>query len=102
MKTIEDFNFNNKKALIRVDFNVPLDGEYKVTDTTRIEAAKPTILKILKDGGSAILMSHLGRPKGQRSNELSLKHIVAKVSEILRSEERRVGKGWRTGMGMCG
>lgn len=83
MKTIEDFNFNNKKALIRVDFNVPLDGEFKVTDTTRIEAAKPTILKILKDGGSAILMSHLGRPKGQRSNGLSLKHIVDKVSEII-------------------
>lgn len=90
MKTIEDFNFNNKKALIRVDFNVPLDGEFKVTDTTRIEAAKPTILKILEDGGSAILMSHLGRPKGQRSNGLSLKHIVNKVSEIIGVEVKFV------------
>src|SRR5690606_26821575 len=83
MKTIEDFNFNNKKALIRVDFNVPLDGDFAVTDTTRIEAAKPTIVKVLEEGGSAILMSHLGRPKGKKSDELSLKHIVAKVSEII-------------------
>ncbi|EKF56763.1 phosphoglycerate kinase [Galbibacter marinus] len=83
MKTIEDFNFNNKKALIRVDFNVPLDGDFNVTDTTRIEAAKPTIVKVLEEGGSAILMSHLGRPKGKKSDELSLKHIVAKVSEII-------------------
>src|SRR5690606_31557583 len=90
MKTIEDFNFNNKKALIRVDFNVPLDGEFNVTDTTRIEAAKPSIIKVLKDGGSAVLMSHLGRPKGQRSNELSLKHIVAKVSEIIGVEVKFV------------
>lgn len=90
MKTIDDFNFDNKKALIRVDFNVPLDADFKVTDTTRIEAAKPTVLKVLKDGGSAILMSHLGRPKGQRSNDLSLKHIVGKVSEILGVEVKFV------------
>ena len=64
MKTINDFNFENKKALIRVDFNVPLDEALQVTDATRIEAAKPTILKVLEDGGSAVLMSHLGRPKG--------------------------------------
>ena len=82
MKTIDDFNFENKKALIRVDFNVPLDDNHQVTDTTRIEAAKPTILKVLEDGGSAILMSHLGRPKNNEP-EFSLKHIVAKVSEII-------------------
>ena len=64
MKTINDFNFKNKKAIIRVDFNVPLDENFNVTDATRIEAVKPTIDKILADGGSVILMSHLGRPKG--------------------------------------
>lgn len=90
MKTIEDFNFNNKKALIRVDFNVPLDGDFNVTDTTRIEAAKPTIIKVLEEGGSAILMSHFGRPKGKRSDDLSLKHIVAKVSEIIGVEVKFV------------
>ena len=82
MKTLNDFNFNNKKAIIRVDFNVPLDENFKVTDATRIEAAKPTIDKILKDGGSVILMSHLGRPKGIEAN-YSLQHIVAKTEEIL-------------------
>jgi len=82
MKTLQDFNFNNKKAIIRVDFNVPLDEKLNVTDTTRIEAAKPTIDKILADGGSVILMSHLGRPKG-KEDQFSLRHIVAKVSEVL-------------------
>ena len=82
MKTLLDFNFNNKKALIRVDFNVPLDENFKVTDANRIEAAKPTIDKILADGGSVILMSHLGRPKG-KEDKYSLKHIVASVSEVL-------------------
>jgi phosphoglycerate kinase len=82
MVTINDFNFKNKKALIRVDFNVPLDENFNVTDTTRIVSAKPTILKILEDGGSCILMSHLGRPKGI-SPEFSLKHIVNTVSEII-------------------
>lgn len=82
MKTLEHFNFKNKKALIRVDFNVPLDENLQVTDTTRIEAAKPTILKILEDGGSAILMSHLGRPKAQE-DQFSMKHICRKVSEII-------------------
>ena len=82
MKTIDDFNFENKKALIRVDFNVPLDENQKVTDSNRIEAAKPTILKILEDGGSAILMSHLGRPKNHES-EFSLKNIVDTVTEII-------------------
>jgi phosphoglycerate kinase len=83
MKTIDDFNFENKKALVRVDFNVPLDGDFNVTDANRIEAAKPTIIKILEDGGSAILMSHLGRPKGERNSALSLSHICDKVSEVL-------------------
>lgn len=82
MKTIDDFNFNDKKALIRVDFNVPLNDNLEVTDATRIEAAKPTILKILEDGGSAILMSHLGRPKDHEP-EFSLKNIASKVSEII-------------------
>ncbi len=83
MKTIDDFNFKDKKALIRVDFNVPQDDNLKVTDDTRIVAAKPTIDKILKDGGSAILMTHLGRPKGGPEDQFSLKHIAPKVSEIL-------------------
>ncbi|WP_420401427.1 phosphoglycerate kinase [Flagellimonas sp.] len=83
MKTIDDYNFEGKKALIRVDFNVPLDGDFNVTDTSRIEAAKPTILKVLEDGGAAVLMSHLGRPKGQANPDMSLSHIVEKVSEII-------------------
>lgn len=83
MKTIDDFNFQNKKALIRVDFNVPQDDNLKVTDDTRIQAAKPSIDKILKDGGSAILMTHLGRPKGGVEDKFSLKHIASKVSEVL-------------------
>ena len=83
MKTIEDFNFKNKKALIRVDFNVPLDDEFNVADTNRIEAAKPTIIKVLEDGGSVVLMSHLGRPKGNRNPDLSLEHICKTVSEVL-------------------
>ncbi|MEY2921452.1 MAG: Phosphoglycerate kinase [Bacteroidota bacterium] len=82
MKTLQDFNFNSKKAIIRVDFNVPLDENFKVTDANRIEAAKPTIDKIIADGGSVILMSHLGRPKG-KEDKYSLKHIVSKVSEVL-------------------
>src|SRR5690606_2215971 len=83
MKTIDDFNFQNKKALIRVDFNVPQDENLKVTDDTRIIAAKPTIGKILNDGGSAVLMTHLGRPKNGFEDKFSLKHIAYKVSEIL-------------------
>ncbi len=83
MKTVNDFNFNGKKALIRVDFNVPQDENLKVTDNTRIVSAKPTIDKILKDGGSVILMTHLGRPKGEVSDKFSLKHIVDSVSQVL-------------------
>lgn len=82
MKTINDFNFENKKALIRVDFNVPLNDNFEVTDATRIVSAKPTIIKILEDGGSCILMSHLGRPKGEQ-DEFSLRHIVSKIEDIL-------------------
>lgn len=83
MKTINDFNFNNKKALIRVDFNVPLNDQFQVTDDNRIVAAKPTIDKIVNDGGIAVLMSHLGRPKNGPEEKFSLKHIVAKVEEVL-------------------
>ncbi|GLU43223.1 phosphoglycerate kinase [Allomuricauda sp. NBRC 101325] len=83
MKTIDDFNFEGKKALIRVDFNVPLDSNFNVTDTSRIDAAKPTILKVLEDGGSAILMSHLGRPDGKANPDMSLSHICETVSEII-------------------
>jgi len=83
MKTVDHYNFKDKKALIRVDFNVPLDENQKVVDTNRIEAAKPTIIKVLEDGGSAILMSHLGRPKGVKNPELSLKHLCDTVSDII-------------------
>lgn len=82
MKTLEQLELNGKKTIIRVDFNVPLNEEQKVTDTTRILAAKPTIDAVLQAGGSCILMSHLGRPKGI-TPALSLKHIVATVSELL-------------------
>ncbi|MEK6152856.1 phosphoglycerate kinase [Flavobacteriaceae bacterium 3-367] len=83
MKTLKDFNFEDKRVLIRVDFNVPLDADFNVTDTNRIEAAKPTIIKVLEDGGSAVLMSHLGRPKGIRNPDMSLGHICQTVSEII-------------------
>ncbi|WP_233883112.1 phosphoglycerate kinase [Tenacibaculum piscium] len=82
MKTLNDFNFKNKKALIRVDFNVPLNDAFEVTDATRIQAAKSTIIKVLEDGGSCVLMSHLGRPKG-KEEAFSLRHIVAEVTKIL-------------------
>ena len=74
MKTIQAINFKNKKALIRVDFNVPLNENLEVTDSTRIVSAKPTITKVLEDGGSCILMSHMGRPKSQ-DPALSLRHL---------------------------
>jgi phosphoglycerate kinase len=83
MKTVDNFNFANEKVLIRVDFNVPLDAAYNVTDDTRIRAALPTIKKILKDGGAVILMSHLGRPKEGPAEKFSLKHIVKHLSLLL-------------------
>ncbi|NND52005.1 MAG: phosphoglycerate kinase [Flavobacteriaceae bacterium] len=87
MKSISSINFKNKKALIRVDFNVPLNENQEVTDSTRIVAAKPTIIHILEQGGSCILMSHLGRPKGVQQ-EFSLKHIVNTVEDILGIEAK--------------
>jgi phosphoglycerate kinase len=83
MKTVDNYNFKGKKALIRVDFNVPLDGQYTITDDTRIRAAIPTINKIIADGGSVILMSHLGRPKDTPEEKYSLKHIVSHLSSLL-------------------
>ena len=83
MKTIKDFDFKNKKALVRVDFNVPQDENLNVTDNTRIVAVKPTVDKILADGGSVILMTHLGRPKGEVNDKYSLKHILSEVSKVL-------------------
>ncbi len=83
MAAIDSFNFSGKKAIIRVDFNVPLNDKFEITDDTRIVAALPTIQKVLKDGGAVILMSHLGRPKGAATPEFSLKHIVAHLSAKL-------------------
>ncbi len=83
MKTVDDINFSGKKALVRVDFNVPLDKDYSITDDTRMRAAVPTIQKILQDGGAAILMSHLGRPKDGPDEKNSLKHLVNHLSELL-------------------
>lgn len=83
MKTVNDFNFKDKKALVRVDFNVPQSADLKVTDNTRIQAVKPTVEKILNDGGAVILMTHLGRPKGKVAEEFSLKNIVTEIEEVL-------------------
>src|SRR5215218_8666651 len=86
MPAFADFNFNNKKALIRVDYNVPLDDNYNVTDDTRMRATIPTIKKILEEGGSVILMSHFGRPKNGPEEKYSLKHLVKHLSELLGTE----------------
>ena len=83
MSKFQDYNFKGKKALIRVDFNVPLDKEFNVSDDTRIRGAVPTIKKVLSDGGSVILMSHLGRPKEGPTDKYSLKHILKRVSELV-------------------
>ena len=83
MKTIDNYNFKNKKALIRVDFNVPLNSDFKVTDDSRIVAAMPTVKKIINDGGSVILMSHLGRPKDGPEYKFSLRHIVDHLSDVI-------------------
>ncbi len=83
MKTIDDINFSGKKALVRVDFNVPLDKNHKITDDNRMRAAVPTLKKILGEGGSAVLMSHLGRPKEGPEEKFSLKHLVDHLSRLL-------------------
>lgn len=83
MKTIDQLNFNNKRALIRVDFNVPLDKSFNVTDDNRIRATIPTLKKILKDGGSCILMSHLGRPKEGPEDRYSLRHTIKTTEALL-------------------
>ena len=76
MKTVNDYTFKNIRSVIRVDFNVPLNDKFEITDDTRIRAAVPTIQKILNDGGAVVLMSHLGRPKEGPSTKYSLKHLV--------------------------
>ena len=86
MKTIDQISFAGKRALIRVDFNVPLDENFNITDDNRMTAALPTIKKILNDGGAVILMSHLGRPKGGPEDKYSLKHIVSHLSDLLGQE----------------
>ncbi len=83
IKTVDSFRFAGKKALVRVDFNVPLDDQYRITDDSRIQGALPTIGKILKDGGAVILMSHFGRPKGQPVEKYSLKHVVKHLSDLV-------------------
>jgi phosphoglycerate kinase len=83
MKTIDQISFAGKRALIRVDFNVPLDKDYNITDDNRMTASLPTIKKIMKDGGTVILMSHLGRPKGGPEDKYSLKHVVSHLADLL-------------------
>ncbi|MBT6836371.1 MAG: phosphoglycerate kinase [Bacteroidetes bacterium] len=83
MKTVDNFNFKNKKALVRVDYNVPLNDAFEITDDSRIKASLPTLNKILAEGGSLILMSHMGRPKGEKVERYSLKHIVDHLSKAL-------------------
>ena len=108
MKTIDNYNFKGKRALVRVDFNVPLDAQYNITDDTRIRAAIPTINKILADGGAIILMSHLGRPKDIPEEKYSLKHIVSHLSKLLNkpvlfaadcigSDAKSIAKGLKPG-----
>lgn len=86
MKTVDNYNFQDKKALIRVDFNVPYDDNYNITDDTRIKRSLPTIRKILNDGGSVILMSHLGRPKGEYNEKYSLKPVAAHLEKLLETK----------------
>ncbi len=91
MKTINDINFSGKRALIRVDFNVPLDKSFNVTDDNRIRATIPTLKKILKDGGSCILMSHLGRPKEGPEEKYSLKHTIKTTESLLGTKVKFAG-----------
>ena len=86
MKTVDSISFKGKRAIIRVDFNVPLNDKFEITDDNRITASLPTIRKIMSDGGSVILMSHLGRPKGGYEEKFSLKHLVAHLSELLEKD----------------
>jgi len=86
MSKIENFNFSGKKAIVRVDFNVPFNEKFEITDDTRIRAAMPTFKKILKDGGSVIVMSHLGRPKGKVNPDFSLKHIQSHLAKTIGTE----------------
>lgn len=90
MRTVDQYDFNGKRALVRVDFNVPLNEQHEITDDTRIRAAVPTIRKILADGGSAILMSHLGRPKAGPEDRYSLRHLVQPLSEVFGTEVKFV------------
>ena len=83
MSKIEAYNFSGKKAIVRVDFNVPFNEKFEITDDTRIQAALPTLKKIIEDGGSAIVMSHLGRPKGKANPDFSMKHVQGRLSELL-------------------
>ncbi len=91
MKTINDINFKGKRALVRVDFNVPLDKSLNVTDDNRIRATIPTLIKILNDGGSCILMSHLGRPKDGPEDKFSLRHTIKKTEELLGKKVKFAG-----------
>jgi phosphoglycerate kinase len=86
MKTVDSYNFSSKKALIRVDFNVPLNADFEITDDSRMTAALPTIQKILNDGGAVVLMSHLGRPKTGPEDKFSLRHLVSHLSKITGKE----------------
>lgn len=86
MQTIENYSFKGKKAIVRVDFNVPMNDDYEITDDTRIRKTLPTINKIINDGGSAILMTHLGRPKGEFAEKYSLKHVIPHLSHLLNKD----------------
>lgn len=90
MQTLDNYNFAGKKAFVRVDFNVPLDENFNITDDTRMVKALPTLKKILADGGSLIIGSHLGRPKKGPEDKFSLRHIVAHLSELLGTEVKFV------------
>ncbi len=94
MRSIDTYDFGGKRAIIRVDFNVPLDENFNVTDATRIRAAIPTIKKVLAGGGSVILMSHLGRPKKNSDDKYSLRHIVAEVEKLLGTKVAFAGDSW--------
>jgi phosphoglycerate kinase len=91
MSKFSDYNFSGKKALIRVDFNVPLDDQFRITDDSRMKATQPTIQKVRDDGGSVILMSHLGRPKEGPSEKFSLRHLVGHLSGLLGTEVQFAG-----------